>query len=359
MQPSDTQASTDRQDRAFHLLLVIVTIAFLVLLSDLYKAVLWAIVFSLLTHNLHSELRTRLPGHENLAASIVVLVVTFLVVMPAILFGAIVAREAARLVEKFQDGEADASATIDWLADLMPTLRQFAEQIGLNLDRLGSQLSESLAAGGQFVASQALVFGQGAFRVTILLIVTLYLFFFLLRDGERIRALIYRALPMDRERRDYLVHEAVGITRATIKGMLAIGVIQGLIGGVAFAALGLDSAVLWGAAMAVTSIIPIVGTALIWLPAALALLAGGYWIKATVLIVIGVVFIGLVDNILRPVMVRHETRMPDYVVLLSTLGGIGLFGISGFVIGPLIAGVFLACWKIYGLEQDAEPRTPA
>lgn len=352
MPGNHSQGTSIRQNRAFHLLLVAVTLAFLLLLADLYKAILWAIVFTLLTHELHARVLTRVAGRKNLAAGVVLLLVLGLVVVPAVFFGVVVAREAGNLVAKIQDGGLDTPNTFDWFANLVPPVRQFAERVGLDLEQIGAHMSESFAAGGKFVASQALVFGQGAFRATILLIITLYLFFFLLRDGERIRNAIYRVLPIDRARRDFLVHEAVGITRATIKGMLAIGFVQGLIGGITFALLGLSSAILWGVAMAVASIIPVIGTAIVWLPATLALLAGGHWIKAIVLAFVGVVVIGLVDNFLRPLLVSHETRMPDYIVLLSTLGGIGLFGISGIVIGPLIAGVFLACWKIIAYEHD-------
>ncbi len=354
MKANRNPATTKLQDRGYYLLLAVATVAFLLLLSGLYKAVLWAIIFTLLAHTLHARIRDRMPGRENLAAGIVLSLVFLLIVVPAIFLGVVVAREASKFVERLQQGDVDAPATFDWFGDLIPSVRSTAEQMGLNLDQLGSRLSESFATGGEFVASQALVFGQGAFKVAILLIVTMYLLFFLLRDGETIRAAIYRVLPIDYVRRDFLIHEAVGITRATIKGVLVIGIIQGTIGGITFALLGLEAAALWGAVMAVASVIPVVGTAIVWGPAALVLLAGGFWVKALVLTGVGVVVIGLVDNVLRPVLVSHDTRMPDYIVLLATLGGISLFGISGFVIGPLIAGIFLASWKIHGDELEAE-----
>ena len=136
-----------------------------------------------------------------------------------------------------------------------------------------------------------------------------------------------------------------------MKGTLVIGILQGTLGGIIFALLGVDAAVFWGVVMTALSILPVVGAGLVWVPAALIMLATGAWIKALVLTLFGVLVIGLVDNILRPILVGRDTRMPDYLVLLSTLGGLSLFGISGFVIGPVIAALFLVTWTMFESEH--------
>jgi predicted PurR-regulated permease PerM len=129
-----------------------------------------------------------------------------------------------------------------------------------------------------------------------------------------------------------------------------VGIVQGAIGGIAFAILGIGAAVLWGAMMALLSILPAVGPALVWLPAAVVLLLNGHVVAGVILILIGVLVIGLVDNVLRPVLVGRDTRMPDYLIMLATLGGLGAFGLAGIVIGPIIAAFFLTVWQMAQTE---------
>jgi predicted PurR-regulated permease PerM len=141
------------------------------------------------------------------------------------------------------------------------------------------------------------------------------------------------------------------VSRATIKGTLVVALVQGMLGGFLFAILGINAAVLWGALMAVLSLLPAVGSAFVWVPAAGILFATGHLVKALVLLGAGIVVIGLVDNLLRPILIGRDTRLPDYLVLLSSLGGLTVFGISGLVIGPIVAALFLAVWEMFAQEN--------
>jgi len=181
----------------------------------------------------------------------------------------------------------------------------------------------------------------------------LYLLFFVLRDGERMLEAIIRALPLGDERERALFAKFAEVSRATIKGTLVIGLMQGFLGGVMFSILGVTGAVFWGVVMVILSILPIVGASIVWIPVAIFLLMSGAWIKALVLVIFGAVVIGLLDNILRPLLVGRDTKMPDYIILLSTLGGLSVFGISGFVIGPIIASLFLSVWVMFQEEHLA------
>jgi predicted PurR-regulated permease PerM len=127
--------------------------------------------------------------------------------------------------------------------------------------------------------------------------------------------------------------------------------VQGALGGLIFWLLGIHAALLWAVLMAAVSLLPAVGTALIWLPVAVYLLASGSVSKGIVLVAYGVVVIGLVDNVLRPVLVGKDTKLPDYVILVSTLGGIAIFGFNGLVIGPVIAAMFMAAWDIFAASR--------
>jgi predicted PurR-regulated permease PerM len=306
----------------------------------------WASVFALLFHSLFLKFRQRLGGRDNVAAGLTVLFVTTVAIVPAIWFGALVAAETGELAGKLQDGELDLTPVLDNLRDVLPVANGIAEDIGLNTDDLGTRLSESFVSGGEFIASRALIVGQGAFRALLLLSLTIYLLFFLLRDGRNIATAVYAAIPLQPGRKSRLTQRIGQVTRATVKGMFIIGIAQGAVGTITFALLGIPGAMLVGLAMAVASLLPALGTALIWVPVAVFLAVSGAWIKASILALVGALLIGLLDNLLRPYLVGHDTRIPDYMILLSTLGGLGLFGLSGFVIGPIIAGMFLTCWSL-------------
>jgi predicted PurR-regulated permease PerM len=148
-----------------------------------------------------------------------------------------------------------------------------------------------------------------------------------------------------------------------VKGNIVVALVQGTLGGLAFWVLGIKGALLWGALMALLSLLPAVGAGLVWGPVAIYLLTKGSILPALGLIVWGVLVIGLVDNVLRPILVGKETRLPDYLVLVATLGGLAVFGLSGFVIGPVIAAIFLATWDIFSKarqeRQASLPPAPA
>ena len=190
--------------------------------------------------------------------------------------------------------------------------------------------------------------------MTIYFFLMLYLLYFFLRDGGKILDGMVRALPFGDERERHLLERFAEVSRATIKGTLAVGIVQGTIGGIMFWAFGIGAAVLWGVVMALFSIIPAIGPAFIWLPAAIILIANGQIIQGIVMIVVGSLIIGLVDNLLRPVLVGRDTQMPDYLILLSTLGGLTAFGISGIVLGPIIAAFFLSMWEMAEEEYAGE-----
>jgi predicted PurR-regulated permease PerM len=159
---------------------------------------------------------------------------------------------------------------------------------------------------------------------------------------------------LDPEQQRELFRRFAAVIRATVKGNLVVAIAQGALGGLAFWFLGVHAPVLWAVVMAFLSLLPAVGSALVWLPVALYFIATGAVWKGIGLIVYGVVVIGLVDNVLRPLLVGKDTRMPDYIVLIATLGGMAIFGINGFVIGPVIAAMFISVWDIFSQMNGAE-----
>jgi predicted PurR-regulated permease PerM len=201
------------------------------------------------------------------------------------------------------------------------------------------------------VGTHALGITQDTFDYVGGLFITLYLTFFLIRDGEAVARAVRRAVPLAPPHKRELFEKFATVIRATVKGSLLVAAVQGALGGIAFWFLGLSGAVLWAVLMAVLSLLPAIGAALVWLPvAAYLLLTGALW-QGLALVAWGVLVIGLVDNVLRPVLVGKDTRMPDYVVMISTLGGVAVFGVNGLVVGPAIAAMFIAVWHIYATRH--------
>jgi predicted PurR-regulated permease PerM len=181
----------------------------------------------------------------------------------------------------------------------------------------------------------------------------LYLLFFLLRDGAALTAKISQAIPLSLDYKHHLFSKFTTVVRAAVKGNIAVAAAQGMLGGLIFWFLGIEGALLWGFVMGILSLLPAVGAGLIWAPVAIYFLFTGAIWQGVVLILFGVLVIGLVDNLLRPILVGKTTQLPDYVILISTLGGMVLFGLNGFVIGPVIAAMFIAAWDLFATANNS------
>jgi predicted PurR-regulated permease PerM len=242
-------------------------------------------------------------------------------------------------------------------AALPPWVQHWLDRLGVgNFELMRGRLVEVLRQAGQVIAGKALSIGQDTLRLFVSAGIMLYVLFFLFRDGRAIARNIRAAMPLSEEYNAELTQRFAAVVRATVKGNIVIAIVQGVIGGVAFWLLGIKGALLWGTLMTFLSLLPAVGSALVWVPAAAYLILTGATAKGIGLVLVGVLVIGLIDNLLRPILVGRDTRLPDYVVLISTIGGIALFGINGFVIGPLIAALFMAAWTLFRDEQVAQRR---
>ena len=338
----------------FGVLLVAVTGAFIWLIRGFVQPIFWAIAIGIVFFPMHARLAGLLKGRDSLAAALSVLIILVIVVLPIAAIVTAMTAEAAQLYENLREQDLVAGA-IDWINLHTPQrAEQTLQSIGVNFDQLKSQLSSSAISISQFLATQAFAIGQNTVRITVYFFLMLYLLFFFMRDGTRILDGLVRALPFGDERERHLLQRFAQVSRATIKGTLVVGIVQGLIGGILFAVLGIKGPVLWGVVMALLSIIPALGPAIVWLPAAVILMVEGRIVSGIVLIVAGSIVIGLADNLLRPLLVGRDTRMPDYLILLSTLGGLTAFGLAGIVIGPIIAAFFLSVWEM-AEEEYADP----
>jgi predicted PurR-regulated permease PerM len=342
------------QRAVFLLLLAGCTLAFLWILTPFFGAVFWAATLALLFNPLFQRLCRRLGGRANLAALLTLLITLVIVILPMIMVAGSLVDDVTAFVQRMRAGEVNLRSYFELVMAALPGwATEWLERLGfLNLDSLIDRISSGLLQGGQLLATRALEIGQNTFQFLVQFVVMLYLLFFLLRDGVALSRLVRESVPLARGHTHYLLNKFATVVRATVKGNVVVAVVQGALGGVALWALGITGAVFWGAVMALLSLLPAVGAALVWAPVAIYLLATGVVWKGVVLIVWGVVVIGLSDNILRPILVGKDTKLPDYVVLVSTIGGMSLFGINGFVIGPTIAAMFMAFWAVFNQEGN-------
>lgn len=352
------------EDAGFLVLVVLVTLAFAYLVAPFFGAILWGLVAAILFAPIYRRLRIRLNGRDSLAATLTLLLILALVIAPAFLLGISLIQEAAALYAQLQTGQIDFTEIFDNIRGALPrVVRGWLDSTGLtDFDAARRMLGGSIASGLQSIASRALLFGQGALSFLAALGVMLYLTFFLLRDGKQLVNHVKSAVPLRPDLRDRLVENFVVVVRATMKGTVVVAIVQGVIGGMTFWILGVEAPLLWGLMMGFFSLVPAVGTAIIWVPVAIYLLVTGQLWEGAVLTFCGIFVIGMVDNILRPVLVGKETRMPDFVVLIATLAGIELFGLNGFIVGPMIAALFIAVWNLVSESralQNGESPPPA
>ena len=337
------------QRKVFLFLLAAVTLAFAWILLPFYGAVFWAVVLALLFAPLHRWLLVRMRGRRNLAALSALGVCLVIAVLPVSLIAVSLVREATAIYQRMREGDTGFASYFEQVMGVLPGwATELLGRLGLGtIPELQGRLTEGAATLSQFVATQAVNLGQGTMQFFISLAIMLYLLFFLFRDGAGLAARIHRAIPLNEAHKRALLGKLTTVVRATVKGNVVVAMVQGALGGLIFWILGVQGVVLWSVVMAFLSLLPALGTALVWGPVAVYFLATGAVVQGLVLIAYGVFVIGLVDNILRPILVGKDTRMPDYVVLISTLGGMVLFGINGFVIGPLIAALFISTWSLF------------
>jgi len=333
--------------RTFLVLLGVITLLFAMVLRPFWSAIFWAIVVTVLFAPMQSRMLSRFHDRRSLAALITLLTLSIIVIIPVLALLSAFIQQGVNFYSLIESREIEPAQFIDQIVSAIPFLPGLMERAGVDTESIRGYLASSATGISEIIAQQALAIGRNTVSFTVKLVLMLYLTFFLLRDGDRLVALMTAAVPLSENRKQLLFHKFVEVTRATVKGNLLVAIVQGALGGLIFWLLAIPAPVLWAVVMAFLSLIPAVGAALVWVPVALYLYATGAWFEASTLVAYGAIIIGLADNVLRPILVGRDTKLPDYIVLFSTMGGIALLGINGFVIGPLIAALFLSFWNIF------------
>jgi predicted PurR-regulated permease PerM len=347
--------------KALLLLVLAATVLFALILAPFFGAVCWSVFLALVFWPLQQRILRNTRGRRSLSAFATLLIIILIVILPLAWVTATVTQEASTFIGHLRSGELQPAEYFQRMVEALPAWAQsLLQRFGISeLAVLQRKLLATLGESGQALTARAFSIGQLTLDFVVSFFLMLYVLFFLLRDGRELAAAVARAIPLKQQHTDRLLTQFATVVRATVKGNVAVALAQGALGAIAFLFLGLPAPILWGAVMALLSLLPAVGAAVVWGPVALYLLATGSLLKAVGLVVWGVLVIGLVDNILRPILVGKDTRLPDYLVLVATLGGLAVFGLNGFVIGPVIAAVFLVSWEMLAAARQEHVAPPA
>lgn len=338
MKPVKPHPRRALDERPFLLLLAVVTLAFAWIVEPLFSSILWASILAIIFRPLYERILQHMQGRATAAAAVTTVVVVVIVICPFVVVTVKLLQEALAFYQLLHS--ADLALVIPaWVSGAL-------ERLGVtSLAEAEEKMLAGLQQNFQLLATHASRMWHDLLGFALRFIVTIYLLFFLLRDGAAVLAHLAAAIPLPARLQREFANRFAAVIHATVKGDVVVSAMQGALGGLAFWALGIPGALFWSVVMAILAFLPIVGTVLVWLPAAIYLIAYDAVWQGIALIAYGVLVLGGVDTFLRPVLVGRRAKLPDSIVLVSTLGGIAVLGFDGIVVGPIVAAMFIAGWE--------------
>lgn len=354
--PHQPNRTGDLQQASFLIILAVVSLLMAVIVWPFSQPLLWAALAAIMFQPLYRRVLRQVGGRRNPAAGLTLIIIFFLVMVPAGWIATMVVQQAIVLVTSLQQQPVDLAALFDAVYTMLPrVLREAVDRSGwANVAMVQTRVQELLTQSAGMIAGQAVSIGGGALSFVLSFGVALYVMYFLLRDGERIGRTVLSAIPVEQAIAERLGERFLGIVRATIKGTGVVALVQGTLGTITLMIAGVPSALLFGVIMAIFALVPVIGSGVVWVPAGLWLLISGATWQGLFVLLSGFFIISSADNVLRPILVGRDTGIPDWIILISTLGGISLVGFSGIVLGPLVAGLFLASWSILRAQRDQD-----
>ncbi len=329
------------------ILVIIISALFVVLIRNFIKTLLLAAIFSALFQGLYKKINKSLKNKPNQASLLTLLLILLIIILPLLGILGIVAGQAIDISHTVKPWVEKQLENPDNAYEIIKKI-PYSEVILANQDEMLKKAGDVVGKLGNIIFEQLSSATKSTANFLFLTFVFFYSMFFFLKEGNVILYKILLYLPMKEKEELLLLDRFTSISRATLKGTLLIGLIQGGLAGTAFWIVGIDSVLFWTLLMVILSIIPAIGSTLIWLPAAIILFASGQIWEALFLLIFCGTIVGSIDNFLRPKFIGKDTKMHELMIFLSTLGGLSLFGISGFIIGPIIAALFVTIWEIYG-----------
>ena len=336
----------------FMTLVLLVTVSFFLLIKDFLLACFWAIILAVVFDPTYQRFREYFKNSEKLPLFLTMAMIILVFVIPLLTITLMVTEESTDYYNKIQSGEINPQLYFQDTLALLPKLNSFPHIRGISVGQISTSVGNAFAQAVKYIAQQVPALTQNLLNLIVQVALAFYILFFLLRDGHQLVRKFISLIPIGDRIEIELFERFTSVARATVKGGLIVAVIQGCIGGLLFWLVGIPAAFLWGMLMIVLSLLPI-GSALVWAPAAVVLFLQGQTLKAVIVLTVGILAIGLIDNFLRPRLIGKDSKMSDYLVMVSTLGGLAWFSLTGFVLGPIIAALFVTCWEILGKDSQA------
>jgi predicted PurR-regulated permease PerM len=366
---ADRQSAIFRKDkmaRYFLLIVLVITaVYFIKMISFILLPVFLAAVFSGLFYPLFRYILKITRNKRSISAFLCCLIIILGILIPVYVIGDLVAREAVEIYESVEEGVRKFITTIEsgeaqWFSGLINS--RIVRLPGLDTIDWQATIEDILKNSVSILGSIINQATRGTFLVVVHTFIVLFAMYYFFRDGESILIKLKYLSPLDERHEDEFLNEFKSMTRATIKGVLIIAIIKGALGGLTFWIFGISGPILWGVVMVILSIIPLVGVWLVMIPAGIVLMIMGDVWQGLAIIVIGAGIIGNIDNVLNPILVGRDTGMHELLIFLSTIGGLSVFGIMGFLVGPLIASMLMTLLHVYSIEfkeqLDDVPDTP-
>ena len=332
---------------------LLVTVSFFLLIKDFLLACFWAIILAVVFDPVNQRLRQYFKNSEKLPLFLTMMIIILFFVIPLLTIAMLITEESTNYYMKIASGQFNPQVYFqETLALLLPKFNKLSHMEALSVEQISASAGNAFAQAIKYIAQQVPALTQNLLALTVQFALTFYVLFFLLRDGHQLIRKLISLIPIGDGIEMELFERFTSVARATVKGGLIVAVIQGCIGGFLFWFVGIPAAFLWGMLMIVLSLLPI-GSTLIWGPAAVILFLQGQTLNAVIVLTVGILVIGMIDNFLRPRLIGKDSKMSDYLVLVSTLGGLTWFSLTGFVLGPIIAALFITCWGMMGQESQA------
>jgi predicted PurR-regulated permease PerM len=335
---------------------LLVTVSFFCLIKDFLLACFWAIILAVVFDPVYQRIRQYFKNSEILALFLTMLMIILVFVIPLLTITLMITEESTAYYLKIQGGEINPQVYFQkTLKLLLPKFNKLSHMQALTVEQISASAGNAFAEAVKYIAQQVPALTQNLLNLIVQFALSFYILFFLLRDGQLLIRKLISLIPIGDEIETELFKRFTSVARATVKGGLIVAVIQGSIGGFLFWFVGIPAAFLWGMLIFVLYLLTVC-SALIWAPAAVILFLQGQMLNAAIVLTVGILVIGMIDNFLRPRLIGKDSKMSDYLVLVSTLGGLTWFSLTGFVLGPIIAALFITCWDIMGQESQTSKR---
>ena len=326
-------------------LLTLTTIAFLYLIRPFFYPLFWAAVIAGIFYPIYKKINTKVK-YPNLSSLATIFLVLIIIIIPVAVLSSLVLKESVDLYDSISNNQGPIVSTVksvfDWVKD-----NPITDKLHIDEAQVTAKLTEIATMATDFILTSAKNLTQNSVTFLVMFIIMLYSLFFFLKDGNRMLRKLSHLSPLGNKHEAIMYAKFTSTARAVLKGTLIVGAIQGLLTGLLFYIVGIKGALIWAIITTLFSIVPGFGSYVIWFPAALIMLVLGNTWQGLLIMIVGTLLISTIDNFLRPILVGSDTQMHPLLILCSTLGGLVIFGISGFIIGPILTALLLSLLDIY------------